>query len=403
MQKYGFVIQCCEKQIELNTTKATKQKAPNGPRRIMSIATEDPVQQLIDKHRDLWANHENDCGLIDFELSIDGDPPPPQKQYRIKPEAESAVHEIVKQLEMRNIVRRCSSTTNSPCLPVPKPNGKWRLCIDYQRLNRALPKATAIVANPATFLTTVAADANWFTVLDIKNGFWSIKVKREDQWKLAFTINQIQYTWERMPQGLHNSPAIFHRAVADVLEPHLATGNVTHYVDDILIGTKGSLKTHLRAVDEVLTTMKKAGFKLNRDKAQIAKTEVQYLGYTITPSQRALTENRRKCITELPRPHTLNALQKVLGTANYLRDFIPNFAEVATPLYALLKDKQKPTDILDWTADQEQAFTKLKQQLCSAPALGLPNTAKPFHIQVDAHETTLSGVLAQEHGGNYGP
>ncbi len=56
--------------------------------------------------------------------------PSPQKQYRIKPEAESAVHEIVHQLETRGIVRRCSSTTNSPCLPVPKSNGKWRLCID---------------------------------------------------------------------------------------------------------------------------------------------------------------------------------------------------------------------------------------------------------------------------------
>lgn len=119
----------------------------------------------------MWANHEHDCGLIDFEVSIEGEPPPPQKQYRIKPEAEAAVHEIVKQLEMRKIVRRCSSTTNSPCLPVPKPNGKWRLCIDYQRLNRVIPKATAIVANPSTILTQISTSATWFTVLDIKNGF----------------------------------------------------------------------------------------------------------------------------------------------------------------------------------------------------------------------------------------
>ncbi|KAL1248875.1 hypothetical protein QQF64_022193 [Cirrhinus molitorella] len=221
----------------------------------MSISNTDPVQLLINKHSNVWANHEHDCGLIDFEVCIEGEPPPPQKQYRIKPEAEAAVHEIVKQLEKRGVVRRCSSTTNSPCLPVPKPNGKWRLCIDYQRLNKVLPKATPIVANPSTILSQVSTNASWFTVLDIKNGFWSIKVKQEDQWKLAFTVNQLQYTWERMPQGLHNSPGIFHRAVADTLGPLLGTGEVVHYVDDILVATAGSLENHLQLVDIVLQTL----------------------------------------------------------------------------------------------------------------------------------------------------
>ncbi len=369
----------------------------------MSISTPDPIQQMVNKHDSIWATHEHDCGLIDFVVCIEGEPPPPQKQYRIKPEAESAVHEIVHQLETRGIVRRCSSTTNSPCLPVPKSNGKWRLCIDYQRLNKMLPKATPIVANPSTLLSQISTQATWFTVLDVKNGFWSIPIKRTDQWKLAFTVNQIQYTWERMPQGLHNSPAIFHRALEDTLNPLTGTGNVIHYVDDILIATEGSLDDHLLLVDEVLLTLGKAGFKLNKEKAQIAQTEVQYLGYTITQSYRALTDDRRKCIAELPRPHTLNSLQKVLGTANYLRDFIPDFANAVTPLYSLLKGKSKPSDVLEWTEEHDKAFTSLKENLCCAPALGLPNPKKSFHLQVDANENTLSGVLAQDHGGKLHP
>ena len=397
MGKYGFVIRCFEKQIALKTVGVTKRCPPGN--RLMAISKTDPLQQFLEKHNDVWADHDHDCGLVDFEVGIEGDPPPPQKQYRIKPEAEAAVHEIVKQLEMRGIVRRCSSTANSPCLPVPKPNGKWRLCIDYQRLNQVLPRATAIVANPSTIMTQIPTDACWFTVLDIKNGFWSLKVKREDQWKLAFTVNQIQYTWERMPQGLHNSPAIFHRAVSDVLGPLFKSGNVTHYVDDILVASGGSRGDHLDLVDTVVQALGKAGFKLNKEKAQIAQRQVHYLGYTLTQGCRALTEDRRKCIVELPRPHTFNSLQKVLGTANYLREFIPDFAGTTTPLYDLLKGKSKPADVLDWTEEHDMAFTNLKLRLCSAPALGLPNPNKPFHIQVDAHENTLSGVLAQEHGG----
>ncbi len=130
MRKYGFVIHCFEKQIELKTEKTVKQCLPKKITSVMSISTPDPIQQMVNKHDSIWATHEHDCGLIDFVVCIEGEPPPPQKQYRIKPEAESAVHEIVHQLETRGIVRRCSSTTNSPCLPVPKSNGKWRLCID---------------------------------------------------------------------------------------------------------------------------------------------------------------------------------------------------------------------------------------------------------------------------------
>ncbi len=131
MRKYGFVIHCFEKQIELKTEKTVKQCLPKNITSVMSISTPDPIQQMVNKHDSIWATHEHDCGLIDFVVCIEGEPPPPQKQYRIKPEAESAVHEIVHQLETRGIVRRCSSTTNSPCLPVPQSNGKWRLCIDY--------------------------------------------------------------------------------------------------------------------------------------------------------------------------------------------------------------------------------------------------------------------------------
>ncbi len=110
MRKYGFVIHCFEKQIELKKEKKTvKQCLPKKITSVMSISTPDPIQQMVNKHDSIWATHEHDCGLIDFVVCIEGEPPPPQKQYRIKPEAESAVHEIVHQLETRGIVRRCSS------------------------------------------------------------------------------------------------------------------------------------------------------------------------------------------------------------------------------------------------------------------------------------------------------
>lgn len=117
MEKHGFIIHCLENKIEIVINKTAKKKSVRNSENIMSITTTDPTQQLITKHSDAWANY--DCGFMDFEVSFEGNPPPPQKQYKIKPEAEIAVIEIVKDLEARGIVRQCSSAANSPCLPVP--------------------------------------------------------------------------------------------------------------------------------------------------------------------------------------------------------------------------------------------------------------------------------------------
>uniref|UniRef100_A0A3B1JS90 Uncharacterized protein n=1 Tax=Astyanax mexicanus TaxID=7994 RepID=A0A3B1JS90_ASTMX len=140
----------------------------------MSISTTDPVRQLIQKQSDTRANHEHDCDLTDFEVSIEGNSPPPQKQYKIKPEAEASEHGTVKELETRSIVRKCGPVTNSPRLPVPK----------------GLSQATPNVANPATILIQLPDALS--SGLDIKNGFLSLYPK--DQGKLASPINQTQNT-----------------------------------------------------------------------------------------------------------------------------------------------------------------------------------------------------------------
>lgn len=103
----------------------------------------------------------------------------------------------------------------------------------------------------------------------------------------------------------------------------LGTGNVIYYVDDILISMEGSVDEHVWLVNEVLLTLGKTGFTLNKEKAQIAQREVQYLLYTITQSHRALTDNRQKCIAELSRPHTLNALQKTSRNRKLFKRFYP--------------------------------------------------------------------------------
>ena len=70
-----------------------------------------------------------------------------------------------------------------------------------------------------------------------------------------------------------------------------------------------------------------------------------------------------------------------------------HFADIAAPLYALLFKEAT----WHWTDTEESAMHSLCTALCSHPVLALPDFTKPFHIESDASDTAVGGVLTQEH------
>nr|GEW21842.1 putative reverse transcriptase domain-containing protein [Tanacetum cinerariifolium] len=79
------------------------------------------------------------------------------------------------------------------------------------------------------------------------------------------------------------------------------------------------------------------------------------------------------------------------GLAGYYRRFIEGFSKIAKPLTKLTQKKV----MFDWGDKQEAAFQLLKQKLCSAPILSLPEGAKDFVAYCDASHKGLGAVLMQ--------
>lgn len=74
----------------------------------------------------------------------------------------------------------------------------------------------------------------YFTVIDLKYGYFQMKLEKEDRYKTAFYFENRLYQWKRMPQGYNNAPAIFQRTMDNLLEECIGKC-CSIYLDDIVI------------------------------------------------------------------------------------------------------------------------------------------------------------------------
>ncbi|KAK4819549.1 hypothetical protein QYF61_007060 [Mycteria americana] len=140
-------------------------------------------------------------------------------QYPISAAARNGISEVIADLEKRQISSRTHSPYNSPVWPIRKPDGRWRLTVDYRRLNANTAPLTAAVPNIANLTATLQAAAHpWMAALDIKDMFFMVPLKEEDKEKFAFTWEGIQYTFNRLPQGYQHSPTIAQAVLAELLQ-----------------------------------------------------------------------------------------------------------------------------------------------------------------------------------------
>ncbi|RMC19663.1 hypothetical protein DUI87_03226 [Hirundo rustica rustica] len=132
------------------------------------------------------------------------------------------------------------------------------------------------------------------------------------------------------------------------------------------------------------------GYKVSREKAQIAQQTVIYLGCEISQGQRKLGTNRIQAICAIPEPQNLHELRVFLGMAGWCRLCIMDYELIAKPLYEA--QKMQP---FTWGKPQKEAFLTLKEALTTAPALELPDLSKDFQLFVHERLRLALRVLTQ--------
>ena len=163
------------------------------------------------------------------------------------------------------------------------------------------------------------------------------------------------------------------------------------YLDDIVIFGK-TIEEHNENLILLLDRLKNVGLKLQPDKCEYLRPELEYIGHLITTDGVKPNPEKIKAVKEFRIPANVTEIQSFLGLAGYYRKFIKNFSHKAKPLTDLTK-KDNP---FKWLKKHQEAFENLKEILCTAPVLRFPDYKKEFTLITDASNVRLEAVLSQD-------
>ena len=295
---------------------------------------------LLQRNEDVSSADKLDLGLTDvIRHSIDineKEKPAYKGQFRLAMDQLQLIKDNVAGWIRAGLVQRSESKFNAPVFCVPKREGQGlRVVLDYRMLNqKSVPDRYSIRTIDQCLEEIGRAGSTVFSCLDLTNGFWQLQLRESDRHFTAFTIPGLgQFEWLVTPQGLMGAPASFSRLMDKIMSD---AENIITYIDDVLIHS-GDHEKHLIHVEEALKRLRQAHLRLNVGKCIFGATSVQYLGHTLTAKGVKPGKDKTAAIREVEPPKTLKQLKAFLGLANYFRSFIPSFAKIAAPLFALTR------------------------------------------------------------------
>uniref|UniRef100_A0A2N9F261 Integrase catalytic domain-containing protein n=1 Tax=Fagus sylvatica TaxID=28930 RepID=A0A2N9F261_FAGSY len=294
---------------------------------------------LLREFHEIFAWSYQDMPGLDTDIVVHKIPlkpeckPVKQALRRMKPEVILKIkEEVEKQLKAGFLSTVTYSDWVANIVPVPKKDGKVRMCVDYRDLNRASPKDNFPLPHIDTLVDNTATNAV-FSFMDGFSGYNQIKMAEEDKSKTAFVTHWGTFVYDVMPFGLKNAGATYQRAMVTLFHD-MIHHEIEVYVDDMIAKSRNRTRSSHRPTQAVPATEEVS--------AQIKPEQV------------------------LRRPASL--------CSSYLR-----------------KDVK-----IKWTEDCQRAFDKIKEYLLNPPILVPPTPGRPLILYLTVQEASMGCMLGQQ-------
>jgi hypothetical protein len=314
--------------------------------------------------------------------------------YRLSPAELQEVKDQIQAYLEKGWIRPSTSPWSAPILFAPKKDGTLRMCIDYRALNKLTVKNRYPIPRIDDLLDHLQG-AQYFSTLDLQQGYHQIRMNPADIPCTAFSTPQGHFEFTVMTFGLTNAPATFQAAMNSMFKQYIGKFCLV-YLDDVLIFSK-TAEEHMTHLQLVLDLLRQNQYQAKLSKCNFGLPELPYLGFIVGRDGVKANPAKIADIVNWPIPRTVTHVQQFLGLCNYFRKFLQGYANLAAPLTALTSGPKNGKSVpIEWSDKAQAAFDGLKQAMSTAPVLALPDWSKPFTVQCDASGVAIGAILMQE-------
>ena len=270
-----------------------------------------------------------------------------------------------------------------------KKDGTLRMCIDYRQINKVTVKNKYPLPRIEDLFHQLKG-AGVFSKIDLRSGYYHLRVKDIDVPKTAFRTQYGHYEFLVMPFGLTNAPAAFMDLMNRVFRPYLDQFVVV-FIDDILVYSIDE-QEHEQHLKIVLQTLREKKLYAKLSKCDFWLKEVSFLGHIVSAGGIRVDPAKIEAVINWKPPRSVTEVRSFLGLAGYYRRFVKGFSIIASPLTKLLRKGVK----FEWTDKCHNSFEQLKEMLVEAPVLTHPTMGKEYTLYSDASGIGLGCVLMQD-------
>jgi hypothetical protein len=237
------------------------------------------TQAILNEYADIFSNEIPPYDASkprDIHMAIPLQPglkPPSRPMFRYSPKEYETMQQYVTELLTKGLIQPSSSPYGACVIFVLKPDGTYRMVIDYRALNKITLRNQTPLPRIDDLLDKLGG-SKYYTALDMVGGYYQIPIAPEDMPKTAFKTPLGLFEFRVLPQGLTNSPAVFQTTMNKLFREVIGKF-VLVYLDDILVFSK-TLEEHEQHIRYVLDILRKHKYYCKPSKCHFFQTEVKY-------------------------------------------------------------------------------------------------------------------------------
>jgi hypothetical protein len=263
------------------------------------------VKTFVANWQHIFSQNEEDVGLyasVKHRIDLHDTHPFKQRHRMIPPCMIDEVRSHLQQLLASGVIKRSYSPWSSNIVLARRKDGRLRLCTDFRQRNERTIKDSYALPRVEEILDCLAG-SQFFSVLDMKSGYYQVEIEEEHKERTAFTVGPLGFfEYNRLPFGLTNSPATYQRVMEQVLgELHMKTCLI--YLDDVIIFSR-TFKEHMERLNAVFRKIEASGMKLAPKKCRFLYGKVVYVGHEVSKEGIRPDPQKVDCIEKWPTPTT---------------------------------------------------------------------------------------------------